>query len=208
MHFAMNMSPNDVYICPIVSNGMHSKGDADMGTKQKGFTLIELMIVVAIIGILAAIALPKFADMLEKSRDGATKGNLDSMKSAINMYTADQSGIYPTQMNDIHIPATNDINFIKKYMDSIPTVKSTAKSDLNIASGGQGNGPGVGTATLIAGITQANWNGAGLGSLAAGTLQSALTGKGWRYDSIEGRIWVNSKLIDMNSTFYTTYGYQ
>ena len=39
----------------------------------KRFTLIELMIVVAIIGILAAIAIPKFAQMLEKSREGATK---------------------------------------------------------------------------------------------------------------------------------------
>jgi type IV pilus assembly protein PilA len=179
-----------------------------MKKNQKGFTLIELMIVVAIIGILAAIALPKFADMLEKSRDGATKGNLDSMKSAINMYTADQSGQYPTQILDTHIPATNDINFIKKYMDSIPSVKSTAKSDLNIAVGGQGNGPGVGVATVIAGVTQANWNGAGTASSLAGTLQTALTGKGWRYDSMEGRIWVNSNLIDMNATYYTTYGYQ
>jgi prepilin-type N-terminal cleavage/methylation domain-containing protein len=178
-----------------------------MKRTQKGFTLIELMIVVAIIGILAAIALPKFADMLEKSRDGATKGNLDSMKSAINMYTADQSGLYPTQILDTHIPATNDTNFLKKYMDTIPAVKSTAKSDLNAASGGQSSGPGVGTALLVAGVTQANWNGAGVG-LAVGNLQGALTGKGWRYDSMEGRIWVNSKLIDMSATYYTTYGYQ
>jgi prepilin-type N-terminal cleavage/methylation domain-containing protein len=50
--------------------------------KQKGFTMIELMIVVAIIGILAAIALPKFADMIEKSREGSTKGNIGALKSA------------------------------------------------------------------------------------------------------------------------------
>ena len=47
-----------------------------MTKNQKGFTLVELMIVVAIIGVLAAVAIPKFADMLEKSREGATKGNL------------------------------------------------------------------------------------------------------------------------------------
>ena len=58
--------------------------------KQKGFTLIELMIVVAIIGILAAVAIPKFADMLEKAREGATKGNVGAIKSAISIYYGDQ----------------------------------------------------------------------------------------------------------------------
>jgi prepilin-type N-terminal cleavage/methylation domain-containing protein len=178
-----------------------------MNKEQKGFTLIELMIVVAIIGILAAIALPKFADMLEKSRDGATKGNLDSLKSAINMYVADQAGIYPTQLTDTHAAQSHDVNFIKKYMDSIPSVKSTAKSDLNIALASQNAGPGVGAPNVTSGTTHANWLGNGAG-LAAGTLSAAYSGKGWRYDSMEGRIWVNSALIDMAGTFYTTYGYQ
>jgi type IV pilus assembly protein PilA len=176
-----------------------------MKKNQKGFTLIELMIVVAIIGILAAIALPKFADMLEKSRDGATKGNLDSMKSAINMYTADQAGAYPVIITDTHVSQSNDVNFLKKYMDSIPAVKSTAKSELNLV--GQGSGPGTGAPYLVSAVVHANWLGTGIG-LAAGNLQVALTGKGWRYDSMEGRIWVNSNLIDMTGTYYTTYGYQ
>src|SRR6516162_6609630 len=62
----------------------------------RGFTLIELMIVVAIIGILAAIAIPKFADLIRKSKEGATKGNLGAVRSALSIYYGDLEGNYPT----------------------------------------------------------------------------------------------------------------
>ena len=64
--------------------------------KSKGFTLIELMIVVAIIGILSAIAIPKFADLIRKSNEGATKGNLGAVRSAMSIYYGEQEGWYPT----------------------------------------------------------------------------------------------------------------
>jgi prepilin-type N-terminal cleavage/methylation domain-containing protein len=63
--------------------------------KSKGFTLIELMIVVAIIGILSAIAIPKFADLIRKSNEGATKGNLGAIRSAISIYYGELEGLFP-----------------------------------------------------------------------------------------------------------------
>lgn len=66
-----------------------------MQRRLAGFTLIELMIVVAIIGILSAIAIPKFADLIRKSNEGSTKGNLGAIRSAISVYYSETEGLFP-----------------------------------------------------------------------------------------------------------------
>src|ERR1041385_5507220 len=63
--------------------------------KSKGFTLIELVIVVAIIGILAAVAIPKFADLVTKSKEASVKGGLGAVRSAVSIYYGDMEGQYP-----------------------------------------------------------------------------------------------------------------
>jgi type II secretory pathway pseudopilin PulG len=72
------------------------------------------MIVVAIIGILAAIAIPKFASLLRKSNEGKMKGNLGSMRSALTIYYGDMEGVYPSDLNSLTISG--------KYMGAIPAV--------------------------------------------------------------------------------------
>jgi len=62
--------------------------------KRKGFTLIELLIVVVIIGILAAIAIPKFANTKEKAYLATMKGDLRNLATAQEGYSADAAGAY------------------------------------------------------------------------------------------------------------------
>lgn len=78
--------------------------------KQDGFTIIELMIVLTIIAILTAIAIPNYQWAMIRAREAVLQENLYGIRSAIDQYYADQ-GKYPDKLEDL----TN-----RKYLRAIP----------------------------------------------------------------------------------------
>ena len=78
---------------------------------SKGFTLIELTLIIAILAILASIAIPKLGDMITAAKEASVKGKLGILRSAINIYYANSEGMYPTYI-ETSLPGI--------YIDSIP----------------------------------------------------------------------------------------
>ena len=85
--------------------------------RRGGFTLIELMIVVAILGLLAAILVPAVAGFSDYSKQEATKVAMNKVSQALQFYR-DDHGKFPSQMKDL----TSEKNKKTKepYLQSVP----------------------------------------------------------------------------------------
>ena len=87
-----------------------------MKNNNKGFTLIELMVVVSIIGILASIAIPKFTGLINKAKEGATKGSLASVRTSLQVYYGDNEGWFPAD-------TLACLTYNAKYLNAIPVAR-------------------------------------------------------------------------------------
>ena len=121
----------------------------DMKKVQQGFTLIELMIVVAIIGILAAIAVPMYLDYSVRSQVAEGLNLSSGAKAAVTEYYQDR-GVFPTNNAEAGVEAAANIQ--GNYVDSVTVVDDI----ITVQYGNRANAMLLGkTITLTADITTA-----------------------------------------------------
>ncbi|MFH1858426.1 MAG: type II secretion system protein [Candidatus Omnitrophota bacterium] len=143
---------------------------------HRGFTLIELVIVITILAILAAVAIPAFQNLTGRARDAGVQGALGGLRSAIAIYRASEladgrAGSYPS------------LNQMLDVADNTTTPKAMENGDTpdNPWCGSAGGGTHCGG-------NRDNLTSGGTSTRAIDTAVAA----GWRYDSASGLVYANT----------------
>lgn len=98
--------------------------------QKKGFTLVELFIVMTIIGILAMILIPSFTGFDVGARVAATQSNLNILRTAVVVYRS-KEGVYPTSLLDLTNNTYLDAGVARPYLKKIPPEIISDKSGNN-----------------------------------------------------------------------------
>ncbi|EMS2815453.1 pilin, partial [Neisseria gonorrhoeae] len=98
-----------------------------MNTLQKGFTLIELMIVIAIVGILAAVALPAYQDYTARAQVSEAILLAEGQKSAVTEYYLN-NGEWPANNGAAGVASASDIK--GKYVKSVTVAKGVVTAEM------------------------------------------------------------------------------
>ena len=105
--------------------------------KRKGFTLIELVIVIAILGILAMFAVPKYQGLVREARSAEARAQLGTVRSALSIYYAKNHGKFPASI-DGSLFSEGTV----PYVEITDTAGNVLKNN-NVAGAATCNGDGI-----------------------------------------------------------------
>lgn len=136
---------------------------------RKAFTLVEILIVVVILGILAAIVIPQFTSASEEAQSSSAASQLSTVRNQIELFRVRNNGTAPALADLFTGDAADPLTEPATGWTSIVNADYLRVAPVN---------PRTGTSTLAAGT-------------AAPTAAVAAGDDGWIYDEATGRIWMN-----------------
>jgi prepilin-type N-terminal cleavage/methylation domain-containing protein len=181
---------------------------------KAGFTLVELLIVVIILAVLAAIIVPQFSSATIDAQESALDANLARMRSAVELFQAQHANLYPggAATTGGTCPAggtagTGAVNTAQAFMDHLLMYSNAAGQTCSVGDGTTFRfGP-----YLRKGIPPDSITGRGavageivVTSTGAPIVPSAPTG-GWAFDTRSGQIVMNSNANDTRGRPYSTH---
>jgi general secretion pathway protein G len=114
-------------------------------SRPRGFTIVELLVVLAALGLLLALAAPRYVEHVDRSREAVLKHNLKATREAIERYHADR-GRYPATLQELvlarylrEVPLDPITDRIDTWVLSAPGGSAAAGAVFDVKSGARGN---------------------------------------------------------------------
>ncbi|MBV9080563.1 MAG: prepilin-type N-terminal cleavage/methylation domain-containing protein [Elusimicrobia bacterium] len=166
---------------------------------SRGYTLIELIIVITIIGIIASIMVPQMSQLVKKANQGKARSNLGTLRSIITIYYSDNEGVFPFRSYPDGVGSALGISLrdvlVPKYLTKVPVPKL---GDDSYAFNGMTN-LSYDEQSEINMAHEPPWDVA-LSSGPPGLL--LLVNRPYAYDQVGGWIYYNNSNYDVNGNFF------